>query len=118
MGETFHYSHKIKASREEVFQQIISWLKKEGAQVTREKALDKVEAIQGSMKPLKVWNIATEKRMSFALSEDVEGVNVSLVMEPASKMYEDDVIAWKSKIQTTWGQLADDIWAYIEQSKA
>ena len=117
MGETFHYSRKIKGGREEAFQQIISWLKKEGAQITREKAPEKVEAIQGSMKPLKVWNVGTEKRMSFTLGEDADGVNISLVMEPASKMYEDDVLVWKNKIQTGWGQLADDLWAYLEQPK-
>lgn len=118
MGETFQYNHKFKASKEEVFQQVISWLKKEGAQIIMEKVPDKVEAIQGSMKALKVWNKTAEKRMSFALSEDSEGVSVVLVMEPASKMFEDDVYAWRSKIQMAWGQLADDIWASVERSKA
>ena len=117
MGETFHYNHKFKASKAEVFQHIITWLKMEGAQITMEKVPDKVEAIQGSMKALKVWNRTAEKRMSFTLSEDIEGVNVVLVMEPASKLFEDDVYAWRSKIQMAWGQLADDIWASVEQSK-
>jgi hypothetical protein len=69
------------------------------------------------MKALKVWNITAEKKMSFTLSQDNEGVNVILVMEPASKMFEDDVYAWRNKIQTAWGQLANDVWANIEQSK-
>jgi hypothetical protein len=118
MGEKFTYSHKFKASKEEVFQQISSWLKKEGAQITMDKRPDKVEAIQGSMKALKVWNVTAEKRISFTLSEDSEGVNVVLVMEPASKMFEDDVYAWRNKIQTAWGQLANDIWTSVDQSIA
>ena len=118
MGETFQYSHNFKASKEVVFNKIISWLKSEGAQIIMEKVPERIEAIQGSMKALKVWNKTAEKRMSFSLSEDSEGVIVALVMEPASKMYEDDVYAWRNKIQMSWGQLANDIWASVETVEA
>jgi len=116
MAETFHYEHKFKSGKAEVFQEIISWLKKEGAQIMMEKASEKVEAMHGSMKALKVWNITAEKSMSFILSEDAEGVKVSLTMEPASKMFEDDTYAWRDKIQKAWEQLANDLWASIGQS--
>jgi hypothetical protein len=117
MGETFHYEHRFKASMEEVFNQIVSWLKNEGAMIIKEKAPVEAEAVHGSLKALAVWKKTAEKRMSFALSEDSEGVKVSLVMEPASKMYDDDVYVWRNKIQTSWGQLANDIWTSIERSE-
>ena len=117
MGETFHYEHRFKSSKEEVFYRIVSWLKSEGAVITKEKVPDDVEAVHGSLKALAVWKKTAEKRMSFALSEDSEGVKVSLVMEPASKMYDDDVYVWRNKIQTSWGQLANDIWTSIERSQ-
>jgi hypothetical protein len=118
MGDTFHYDHKFKMGKEDVFQRIVSWLRKDGAQITTQKVPEKVEAMHGSMKALKVWNINAEKRMSFTIVEDADGVNVTLVMEPASKMFEDDVYAWRNKIQTAWGQMANDIWASIEQPSA
>jgi hypothetical protein len=85
--------------------------------ITKEKAPKEVEAIHGSLKTLEVWKKTAEKKVSFTLDEDGEGVKVSLVMEPASKMYDDDVYVWRNKIQTSWGQLANDIWAIIERSE-
>lgn len=117
MGETYRYVHDFKARKaEEVFDQLVSWLKGEGAKVTISQRPRQLEAIHGSLKALEVWKKTAEKKMSFTLGQADEVVNVILTMEPASKLYGNDVYVWRDKIQATWGQLAEEIWARVERS--
>jgi hypothetical protein len=118
VGDKFNYSHDFKGMQAiEVFDGIIAWLKAEEAKIDRLHKPTEIEAYHGSLKALMVWKKNAEKTMSFRISEAEGAVHVDLSMTPASKAFGDDVYAWQKKIKTVWGQLADDLWTRLEESK-
>ncbi|MGD1060996.1 MAG: hypothetical protein ABR879_06030 [Methanomassiliicoccales archaeon] len=117
-GVTFSYSRDIKGAQvAEVFDGIVSWLKGEGATVDRMQKPTEISALHGSLTATAIWKKNAEKTMTFKLSEKGDLVHVDLKMAPASTEFGYDVYGYQKKIQSGWGQLAEELWTRLEAPK-
>lgn len=118
MSDKFSFGRDFKGiDASTLFDGILEWLKAEGAKIEREQKPAQIEALHGNMKAMSVWKKDVEKTMSFKLTEASDAVHVELTMAPVSSAFGYDVYTYQKKIQTNWGQLAEELWTRLEGLK-
>ncbi len=100
-----------------LFEGILAWLKAEGATIERTQKPSQIEALHGNMTAVSVWKKDVEKSMSFRLTEANDSVHVELTMAPVSSAFGYDVYTYQKKIQSNWGQLAEELWKKLDGLK-
>ena len=118
MSDKFSFGRDFKGiDASTLFDGIVEWLKAEGAKIEREQKPLQIEALHGNMKAMSVWKKDVEKSMSFRLSETNDAVHIELTMSPVSSAFGYDVYTYQKKIQTNWGQLAEELWTRLDGLK-
>ena len=114
-GTIFSFSHDLKGAKaEDVFDEIVEWLKEEGATVERMRRPNEIEALHGSLTATAIWKKNAEKTMKIDISGSEENVHIDLAMAPGSTEFGYDVYGYQNKIRSGWGQVAEELWHKLD----